>query len=170
MPAIRPGAADDAGVLLDLLDEAIAWLVARGQTGQWGSEPFSTSPQRAGQIRQMAADGSLFVAEDPDGTPVGALIVGARLPYAPEAEEPELYVRLLITSRRHAGRGIGSQLVGRALDEARAAGADLVRVDCWAGAPRLVAWYEEQGVVPVQPLTVQIPGGEWHGQLFELRL
>ena len=42
----------------------------------------------------------------------------------------------------------------------------LLRVDCWAGAPRLVEWYEQQGFVPVERFSV----GEWEGQLFELRI
>ena len=50
--------------------------------------------------------------------------------------------------------------------EARAAGAVLLRVDCWAGASRLVQWYEEQGFRRVSTFDV----GEWRGQLFELRV
>src|SRR3954465_5205598 len=38
---IRPGTPDDEGALLALFDEAVAWMVARGQTGQWGDRPFS---------------------------------------------------------------------------------------------------------------------------------
>jgi hypothetical protein len=33
---IRPGIAADAPLLLALFDEAVAWLVTRGQPGQWG--------------------------------------------------------------------------------------------------------------------------------------
>ena len=77
-----------------------------------------------------------------------------------------LYVILLVTSRQHAGEGVGAALVQRAIGEARESGVGLLRVDCWAGAERLVQWYEEQGFVPVERFHV----GEWEGQLFELRL
>lgn len=36
---IRSGGHEDAPWLLALFDEAIEWLVARGQAGQWGAEP-----------------------------------------------------------------------------------------------------------------------------------
>jgi GNAT superfamily N-acetyltransferase len=164
MPTIRAGGSEDAPILLDLFDEAVEWLVARGQPGQWGSEPFSATPERVAAVERLAGEGRLFVAEQ-DGAPVGALIVGERMPYAPEAGEPELYVRLLITSRRRAGQGIGARLVERAREEARAAGVTLLRVDCYA-APGLVAWYESQGFTPVAPLYV----GAWEGRLLEQRV
>jgi hypothetical protein len=41
---VEPGSAADGGRLLALFDDAVAWLVARGQTAQWGSEPFSARP------------------------------------------------------------------------------------------------------------------------------
>ncbi len=41
---IRRGSAEDAGVVIALFDEAITWLVARGQRGQWGSEPYGQTP------------------------------------------------------------------------------------------------------------------------------
>ena len=57
----------------------------------------------------------------------------------------ERYIEALVSSRAHAGRDIGGALVRRAIEETRAAGIALLRVDCWAGAPPLVAWYERQG-------------------------
>ena len=36
--------------MLRLLDGATEWLVARGRTDQWGTEPHSTNPRRIEQI------------------------------------------------------------------------------------------------------------------------
>ena len=43
--SIRPGSPADYDALLALFDEAVAWMVARGQEGQWGSRPFSERPE-----------------------------------------------------------------------------------------------------------------------------
>jgi GNAT superfamily N-acetyltransferase len=140
---IREGGAADLPSVLGFMDEAVAWMVERGQSGQWGSEPISGRLSFVQRLEEWQRDGGLRIAEADDGEPVGALVVGEAQPYVREASEPELYVILLVTSRRHAGEGIGAALVRRAVEEARAAGVSLLRVDCWAGAPRLVAWYEE---------------------------
>jgi ribosomal protein S18 acetylase RimI-like enzyme len=163
MIVLRPGSRDDAPALLDLFDEAVAWLVARGQPGQWGTEPWSTSERHASFVSELAASG-LTIAED-EGVVVGALVVGEPMPYVDPAPEPELYVRLLITSRRRSGERIGEQLVERAKEDARARGVSLLRVDCYA-APTLVAWYERQGFEVVAPLQV----GEWEGRLLQQRV
>jgi GNAT superfamily N-acetyltransferase len=142
---IRAGGPSDAGAVLALFDEAVAWLVARGQTGQWGSEPFSSNEPRVAQAAEWAAGGGLRIAEAPGGEPVGALVLGARPPWVSPASRSERYIEALVSSRRHAGGDIGGALVRRAVAETRAAGRSLLRVDCWAGAPPLVAWYERQG-------------------------
>jgi GNAT superfamily N-acetyltransferase len=72
----------------------------------------------------------------------------------------------VLSSRRHAGRGIGSLLVEHAADAARAAGSEILRVDCWARAPGLVEWYTRQGFEPADTFAV----GDWQGQVFELWL
>jgi hypothetical protein len=100
---MRPGEPRDAATVLALWDKAVRWLVARGQVGQWGSEPVSA----------------------------------------------------------------GSELVKQAVRDARAAGSELLRADCWAGAPSLVAWYERQGFARTS--TFEINDG-WRGQLFEMPL
>ena len=38
---IRRGGPADADAVIGLFDEAVLWMVARGQTGQWGAEPMS---------------------------------------------------------------------------------------------------------------------------------
>jgi ribosomal protein S18 acetylase RimI-like enzyme len=159
----RPGSRDDAPALLALFDEAVAWLVERGQPGQWGTEPWSGSERHRAFVSELAAAG-LTVAEE-DGEVVGALVVGEPMPYVDPAPEPELYVRLLITSRRRRGERIGERLVELARADARARGVSLLRVDCYA-APTLVAWYERQGFEVVAPLHV----GEWEGRLLEQRV
>ena len=57
-------------------------------------------------------------------------------------------------------------LVAAAAEEARAAGAAVLRVDCWAGAPPLIAWYERHGF----QRTGRFDVGGWIGQVFAMRL
>ena len=161
MLQIRDGGEDDIRWLLGLFDEAVAWMVARGQHGQWGSEPFSKSPRRIAAVGGMVDSGGLRVAER-DGEPVAALVVGIAPLYVPLPDMPELYINLLISSRRHAGNRIGSLLVRHAVAEAREREAEQLRVDCWARAPSLVRWYCDQGFVPTATFDV----GDWPGQIF----
>jgi GNAT superfamily N-acetyltransferase len=167
---IRAGNPGDVPTLLALFDEAIEWLVARGQTGQWGDRPFSERPQNVDHAERWASGGGLRVAEL-DGTPVGFVVLGDAYPWVTPAGEAELYLQALVSSRGHAGADVGGALVRRAFEEARGRGIGLVRVDCWAGAPRLVRWYEEQGFTRTETFTVAAgPEGEWTGQVFERRL
>jgi ribosomal protein S18 acetylase RimI-like enzyme len=164
---IRPGSAEDARAMLGLFDEAVEWLVGRGQTGQWGSEPFSSRDSAIARIAEWASGGGLWMAEAADGTPVGAIVVGARPAWVASADEPERYIEALVTSRRHAGQDVGGELVRHAVEVARAAEVSLLRVDCWGDAPGLVAWYERQGFE--RSGTFELEDG-WHGQVLSMRL
>jgi GNAT superfamily N-acetyltransferase len=163
---IRRGRAGDAAIVLALFDEAVAWLVARGQPGQWGTTPWSERPSAVGHVQRWSEGPGLRIAVDADGTQVGALALGAHPPHVEPIDEPERYVEALVTSRRHAGRGIGAALVAAAAHEARDGGAAVLRVDCWAGAPPLAAWYERQGFE--RSGTFDVDG--WIGQVFAMRL
>jgi GNAT superfamily N-acetyltransferase len=165
MLQIRDGGQDDLGWLLGLFDEAVAWMVQRGQTGQWGSKPFTGDPQRTARVGGLVDSGGLRVAEL-NAEPVAALVVGIAPLYVPPADVPELYINLLISSRRHAGKGIGARLVRHAIGEAHERDAEQLRVDCWAGAPSLVRWYRDQGFVPTA--TFDVDG--WPGQTFAMPL
>ena len=167
MISVRPGTIDDFDAVLAMMDEAIAWLVSQGRTGQWGSESFSTSPARRDHMRREVEENDLWIAEA-DGHPVGAMLLGETpMPYVAAVDERELYLHLLVTSRRYAGQGIGQALVDRARAVAMERGIDLIRVDCYAGDDRkLVRAYEQMGFVPTEPFLVK----EWPGQVLAMRL
>ncbi|MGJ5798625.1 GNAT family N-acetyltransferase [Streptomyces europaeiscabiei] len=166
---IRPGAPADAPAILDMLDAAVAWMNERGNTEQWGTIPYSRRPDGVGRVERYTTENTPYIAEL-DGTPVGALVLDSgpspRMPIAP-AGEPERYVRLLVSDRRHAGRGIGAALLAHAAEETRRADVRLLRVDCWAGGGgQLVAFYERNGFTP----TDRFLSDTWPGQVLTRRV
>lgn len=162
----RAGGRADRTAILGLWDGAVAWLVARGQTGQWGREPASRRSSAVAGLEVWLAAADVTIAER-DGVPAGVSVLTSVKPsHVAPAERPETYLMFLLSSREHAGQGIGAALVRLAVEQARANGSELLRVDCWAGAPRLVAWYEAQGFV--RSGTFDVDG--WPGQVFEMEL
>lgn len=162
---IRQGDDGDGPAVVAMFDEAVAWLVERGQTGQWGSTPFSERPGLRERVHGFRVGGGLHLAEL-NGEPVGVLVVGPAPAYAPPAVVPELYIILLLSSRRYVGRGIGAALVHKAIELAYDQKADVLRVDCWAHAPGLVRWYEKQGFT--RSHRFELNG--WQGQIFTMDL
>jgi GNAT superfamily N-acetyltransferase len=166
---IRDGRPADKAVILRMWDDAVSWTVDRGQAMQWGSEPISTQSRHRDLVQSWVMGTGLRIAAI-NGEGVGASVIVQQPPeHIPPVPVSETYLLLLLSDRRRAGLGIGADLVDRAAADARAAGSDLLRVDCWADAPSLVAWYERQGFVKSTTFTVDVRGG-WHGQVFEMRL
>ena len=167
MTSVRLGDRSELPVLLELFDEAVAWLAERGRRDQWGARPWSQDPARVERVRGLLDEGDLWVAEV-DGAVVGATVLGEKPPeHVPEVDEPELYVHLLLTSRRLAGSGIGTALLDLARAQARRHGVTLLRVDCWGGGDRrLVDYYVRAGFIPTE--TFEYRG--WPGQVLEQRL
>ncbi len=149
-------------------DEAVEWMVSRGNTGQWGTKPWSQTPSRRESTTLIVRETDVWIAEL-DGEPVGVLATGDKPgPYVPLVDEPEVYVRLLMTSRRHAGKKIGSQLLDKAVAIAREQGVSLVRVDCYAGGTgELVRYYERNGFVKSETFTALT---YWPGQVLSRRI
>jgi ribosomal protein S18 acetylase RimI-like enzyme len=161
--------ADLPGVIA-LFDEAVAWLVSRGITGQWGTTPFSELPAMRARFHEWITEGTLFIARV-DGVLVGTVVLSERIPgYAlhvlPEFPEHAFYLEALATSRALAGRGIGRDLLRWAEDYAVAKGKRAIWLDCWADNSALVAYYTGAGLVPQRDFMV----GNWRGVLFHKRL
>ena len=162
---IRPGDDADGPAVVALFDEAVAWLVERGQTGQWGATPFAERPGLRERVHEFRIGGGLYIAERA-GVPVGVLVVGPAPAYAPPSPMRDLYIILLLSSRQAVGQGIGDVLVNKAMELGYERGADVLRADCWAHAPGLVRWYEKQGFV--RSSRFELNG--WQGQIFALQL
>jgi len=158
---IERGGAGDAERLLALFDDAMDWLVGRGQTAQWGSEPWSADPAKVERVRGWAEGGGLWLAVDGAGTTAGAIVLGDALDYVPPPDRPEVYVQVLLTAASHRGQGVGARLVEHAAEQARAAGAEQLRVDCWAGVPELPAAYERLGFTRTGSFAVR----DWPGAI-----
>jgi GNAT superfamily N-acetyltransferase len=163
---IDHGGAHDAPLLLALFDDAVRWLVARGQTGQWGSEPFSADPAKVARVRGWAAGDGLWLARDDGPGAAGAIVVGEAHDYVPPADVPELYVQVLLTASDRRGHGVGALLVEHAAALARAGGAGRLRVDCWDGVAALPAAYERLGF----ERTGSFEHHGWPGAILERKL
>lgn len=167
MVNFRSGSDQDTDAIVSLFDANIAWLVARGRSAQWGSEPFSTDPKKIEFVREILASGDVTIAEI-DVEVVGASVVTDHpMPYVPAIETPERYLKLLIASPRHRGERIGHDLIEMAREHMVKEGIDLMRVDCWSGGDRrLVAYYQSEGFIPTAEIEVR-PGTSV--QVFEWR-
>lgn len=169
---IRQAGTEDLDPILAILDGTVAWLVAQGRTGQWGTQPWTAQPNLVEKMAGRIERGEARVAVL-DGEVVGVLSVSdTSMPYVAPAEEPELYVNLLATDRRHKGRDLGGALLREALAEARRRGVGLVRVDCYAGDDgKLPAFYRGQGFAEVGPFGVKRDGRpDWPGMLLAQRV
>lgn len=164
---IRPGGPDDLGLLLGMLDDAVAWLVERGRAAQWGDRPWSDQPRLVIRATTLLSEGGAWVAEAM-GEPAGVVVVSGEAPrYVPVVHEPETYVRLLVTARAHAGSGVGRELLEHARGLAGAAGSALLRVDCFGGGDqKLIRYYTDAGFTATEPYDLD----GWPGQVLEQRL
>jgi GNAT superfamily N-acetyltransferase len=141
---VEPGSAHDGSALLALFDDAVAWLTARGQPGQWGTEPFSARPERVNRAEGWARGGGLWFATA-GAERAGAVVLGEAPDHVPPPDRPELYVEVLLTAAAWRGRGVGALLIAHAREVAAARRAEQLRVDCWAGVPELPRQYERLG-------------------------
>src|SRR5690606_30030474 len=107
LPVIRQASARDASAVVTMFDAAIDWFVEIGNTAQWGTTPFSRDPKRVDRVRSWCRAPGAWLEVDEEGTALGALVLGDAHDYVPAPELPELYVKVLISSRASRARGAG---------------------------------------------------------------
>ncbi|SEL01803.1 GNAT family N-acetyltransferase [Streptacidiphilus jiangxiensis] len=170
---LRLATAHDVPGVLAVMDGIVEWLVGLGRTAQWGTEPWSASEALVERVEGRIARGELRVAVTRQDEIAGVLSVAETAStYVRPADEPELFINLLATSRRFKGQDVGGLLIAEARSEAARRGLGLLRVDCFAGDDgRLTHWYASQGFTEVEPFVVQREGRpDWPGMLFALRV
>jgi GNAT superfamily N-acetyltransferase len=135
---IRRCQAEDVATVAELLDEATAWVGARGYE-QWPS-PFPRD-ELAGAIER----GEIYLAEL-DGEPVATVTLLWDDPqYWGDRPPDAAYVHKLAVRRACAGQRIGSAIVEWADATAARAGRGFLRLDCLRENPGIRAYYERLG-------------------------
>jgi GNAT superfamily N-acetyltransferase len=147
---LRLATPGDLDVIRGLVREAAEWLRASKNTDQW-AKPW---PDRAGQRERILNDllkGKTWLVWD-GPTAVATITVDTDGPLdandkpvwpGHKSREPALYVRRVIVSRKHAGRGLGAALLDWAATTAnREHKTTLIRIDVWTTNRDLHAYYE----------------------------
>jgi GNAT superfamily N-acetyltransferase len=139
---VRRASLADAAVVASILQEAAAWLDARGET-LWRADELDETAIAA-EVRA-----GLFWIADVDGVASGAVRLQTSDPdFWPEVPDgTSLFLHRLAVRRAAAGRDVSSALVAFAVERARELGLESLRLDCEAARPKLRAIYERFGFV-----------------------
>jgi ribosomal protein S18 acetylase RimI-like enzyme len=129
----------DVGSILLVLGDAQRWLTAQG-IEQW------TLPFDEGWVREKIAAGEFWLA-DIGGSPVAVvrLLWEDPLFWGTRDQGDAAYIHTLAVHRKFAGRGIGSEILRWAEEQARGRGRRFLRLDCESDNARLRQYYRRQG-------------------------
>lgn len=144
--ALRRAGAHDYGAVRSLLEATRRWLRSK-PTDQW-QKPWPDENGRNRRVWDAIQAGRTWIAWD------GTLAV-ATITMSPSHDEiwpekyrndPAVYIRRLVVSRRYAGLGLGAQLLDWAgLRAAQEYGARWIRADVWKTNTALHEYYRRHG-------------------------
>lgn len=168
VPEVRRASAGEFELAVEILEEAAAWVAARGQEG-WKPGSFR---DEAGSGRRVLRDtldaGELFLAWTARQA-VGTVTLQSADPvYWPDAVDlaDARYVHRLAVRRGAKGLGLGRALLRWSEELTAASGRPFTRLDCPARNPFLRAYYLAAGYGYRGDLTV----GDFRASLFEKAL
>jgi GNAT superfamily N-acetyltransferase len=135
-------------VVLDLIEQAAAWLRGKG-TDQW-ARPWPDEPQRDERVRRGLELGETWIVWSGD---VPAATMTIRQDANPDVwgekgRDPAVYIHRLVVSRTYAGLDLGGVMIDWAVQrEFALRHVDWARVDVWTTNAGLHDYYERQGFI-----------------------
>jgi GNAT superfamily N-acetyltransferase len=162
---IRSATSNDIPVILHLFDDAVRWLVSKGITKQWGTEPLSSRAGFSERVEAWVREQKMWVVCQ-DDVVLGCLVIASSVPaYAQKVCEKYLkemlYLEAFVASREH--KGVGKVLLEHAESLARSQDIRFIWVDCFAENPALRTYYERAGFTVFAEFSVK----DWHGIVLE---
>ena len=147
---VRIASPGDLETASAILEEARAWLAAR-EIDQW------TRPFDAAWLAPKIEARELFIVEQ-NAEPAGVfrLLWEDRLFWGDRERGESAYIHSLAIRRRHAGTGLGGQILVAIADLAHDRNRANLRLDCVASNHRLIAYYRSHAFIPID--TVPIGG------------
>ena len=145
---VRIASRDDLEKASAILEEARAWLAARG-IDQW------TRPFDAAWLAPKIDAHELFIVER-NAEPAGVfrLLWEDRLFWGERERGESAYIHSLAIRRRHAGTGLGGQILAAIANLARECNRASLRLDCVASNHRLIAYYQSHAFAPIDTVTI----------------
>ena len=137
---VRRAGPEDVETVAALLEDAAAWILARG-IRQWPAR----FPRRF--VAAAIRDHEVYLALDGPQAVGTFTIQWADEPVWGRRPDDAGYVHRLAVRRDRAGQGLGRWLLARAEERIRAAGRRYLRLDCMAANAGLRRYYESAGFV-----------------------
>ncbi|TMK80263.1 MAG: hypothetical protein E6G47_07170 [Actinobacteria bacterium] len=165
---VRPATARECELAVEILEEAAAWVAARGQDG-WKPGSFRDEAGTGRTVlREALAAGELFLGWMAMRAVGTVTLQSADAVYWPDAVDlaDARYVHRLAVRRNAAGLSIGKALLQWSEEATAVDGRRFVRLDCPARSPFLRAYYIAAGYGYRGDVTV----GDFRASLFEKAL
>jgi GNAT superfamily N-acetyltransferase len=151
---IAKAALEHLDVILSLIEDARTWLQGK-DTNQW-AVPWPDRPTRDARVLRGLENGKTWIVWDgdaPAATVTMATGANSEVWSKPgclcDLSERAVYVHRLITARRYAYCGLGSQLIDWAgLRASLEYGARWIRIDVWTSNLALHDYYRKRGFEP----------------------
>jgi GNAT superfamily N-acetyltransferase len=155
--SIRRATLDELPIVLDILDDAAAWLRKQG-IDQWPGSFSGDDTWRIDRIRSYIENGCTYLVENEAGeaSATFSLTRGADPQFAhgwPDGPDSGGYVFRMAVRRKSAGQNIGSKILSWAGDEVRRWGRPWLRLDAHRQNLALQRYYEQRGFVKVGEVT-----------------
>lgn len=166
MVTFRPARPADLPIVLELLDEAAAWLQAQG-IRQWPQRFSDVSDWRSSRIADYVESGKTWLVYD-DATAIATFTLSpdADPDYAdgwPDGPNQGLYIFRMAVRRQSAGHDLGGRILDWSGARALSQGKRWLRLDCHRENTKLQAYYETRGFNRVNTLIRTIDDGPTPG-------
>ena len=142
---IIAAAPNDIEVVLEILDEASAWIINQKLPHVWVPGGFP----REAFIDQISR-GEVYIGLV-DGKPAGTFVLQWSDVFWWGEQPPDAgYVHKLAIRPAYAGQGVGRQMLAWAGDRTRSMGRKILRLNCMAEDRKIREYYENAGFVRVR--------------------
>jgi GNAT superfamily N-acetyltransferase len=169
---VARGGPDEGCDFLAMFHHHSSWLVPVQHVDLTEALEWEEPPPIVNQVLRHLRNGQARICRDLLTRVTGGSVLTDDVPeFAPQVEEPELYLRFLVTRKRFR-RFTMAALVADARAEAARRGARLLRTHCWAGEDgRMVREYEELGFTPTLEFEeLRSDGSPWPGWMLQTRV
>jgi GNAT superfamily N-acetyltransferase len=154
---------EDLGAVIQIIDEAAAWLHSKGITRQW---PSPTPKEFRDRMEKDIAQREVYLAylENIDEA-VGTLrFEWCDMELWQCEQEDGGYIHSFATRDGVRRRGVGAAMLAWAREHVRTRGKQYLRLDCWGGNRALCQYYKQTGFT----FCGFVREGNWVDALFQM--